>query len=69
MKNGEVIVLFKCSICGKPATWRAVDEVVALDTPYLCSEHIKTESVTERPEDNPCFQRIVEVNRMEEVIV
>jgi hypothetical protein len=51
-------------MCEKEATWKAIDEIVALDIPFLCDEHMETESESERPEDNPCFARIVETDKM-----
>lgn len=57
-----------CCKCENEATWESINEIVSLDTPYLCDEHIVEVSVTERPEDNPCFRRIVEINEMEKVI-
>lgn len=65
----EVIELVKCCKCKNTATWKATDTIVALDTPFLCNEHMQTVSVTERLEDNPCFQRIIEVNEIKKVIV
>lgn len=61
--------MHKCSRCENEATWESINEIVSLDTPYLCDEHMQTVSVTERPEDNPCFRKIIEINEMEKVIV
>ena len=47
-----------CCKCENTATWKATDTIVALDTPFLCGDCIKTESVTGDGETNPCFERI-----------
>lgn len=56
--------MHKCSRCENEATWKSINEIVSLDTPYLCDEHMQTESVTGKGEGNPCFKKI---NEMEKV--